>query len=158
MLLAQFLLLSHDDVELVLLSTDIGLNCSDFGLQFLSSTNFAAEVDSVGSSLAFILLRLGQDVVIGDLRLIDLVVDSPQLVLRPLRLLILQLQLGNQLLVVVLSLMKCLIKLSVDRLVIPYQPLKILEFLGTVVEQGIEAITLLLQSLALILQSLDSDG
>lgn len=54
--------------------------------------------------------------------------------------------------------MKSLVKLCIDGLVIPDQSLKILEFLGAVVEECIEAVALLLQSLALILEPLDSDG
>lgn len=54
--------------------------------------------------------------------------------------------------------MKGLVEFSIDGLVIPDQPLKILEFLGAAVEKCIEAVTLLLQSLTLILEPLDGDG
>lgn len=158
MLLAQFFLLGHDDVELVLLRADVGLDCPDFSLQFLASAHFVVEIGSIGSSLSLILLRLREDVVIGDLGLVDLVVDAPELVLRPFGLLILDLQFGDQFLVVIFGLMEGLVELGIDGLVIPDQPLKILEFLGAAVEERIEAVALLLQSLALILEPLDSDG
>lgn len=108
-LLPQLLLLSHDDVQLVLLGPDVGLHCADLRLQLLASAHLVVEVGGVGSGLALVLLRLRQDVVIGDLGLVDLVVEASQLVLRPLGLLVLDLQLGDQLLVVVFGLMEGLV-------------------------------------------------
>lgn len=56
MLLAQFFFFCHDDVELILLCANVGLDCSDFSLQLFATSNLVVEIGSVGSSLTLILL------------------------------------------------------------------------------------------------------
>ena len=87
-----------------------------------------------------------------------MVVDVPQLVLRLLRLLVLELQLGDQLLVVVFGLVQRLVQLRIDGLAVPHSSLQILQFLDVAVQKGVEAIAFLFQTFAFVFESLDSDG
>jgi hypothetical protein len=114
MLFSQLLLFCHDDVELVLLGPDIGFNGADLCLQLFSTTDFIVEVGCIPPCFCLIFFRLGEDVVIGDLRLVDLIIDASELVFSLLRLLVFELELGNEFLMVVFCLMKSLIQLSVD--------------------------------------------
>jgi hypothetical protein len=134
MLLAQSLLLCHDEVQLVLLCAHVGLSGCQFGLQLLASSDLVAEIGRVASSFSLVLFGLPEDVVVGEFGLIDLVLDAAQLVLSPLGVLVLLLELSDELLVVVLSLVQSLIQLGIDGLAVPHSPLQVLQLLDVAVE------------------------
>lgn len=56
MLLPQLFLFGHDDVQLVLLSSDVGLYCTNLGLKFLSSCDFVVEIGGISACLSLVLL------------------------------------------------------------------------------------------------------
>lgn len=157
-LLPQPLLIGYDDIQLGLLASDPALNLSDASRQLLPPGPLIVERGRVSSSLGLVLLGLGLDVGVGDFAFVDLVVEGPQPVFGPLGVLGLELQFGYQLLVVVLGLMEGFIELGVDGLAVPDCPFQILELLDVGVQQGAQAIALLLQPFPLVLQAFDGDA
>lgn len=57
-LLAQFLLLSDDQVELIFLASDAGLHSSYFSSQLFALANLVVEIRCVGACLGFVFFRL----------------------------------------------------------------------------------------------------
>ena len=153
MFFPQFLLLGDDDVKLVFLASDFGL---DFGYsvgEVFAFGGLVVAIGSIGSGFNFVFVGLGLDVVEGYLALVDLVVHGSQLILSFLGIFGFVFQFGYQLLMVVFGLMQSFIQFGVDRLVISDSSFKILQFVDIGVKEGIESIALFFQPLPLIFQS-----
>ena len=155
MFFSQLFFIGNDDVKLVFLASDFGLNLGYSVGEVFAFSSLVVAVGGVGPGLNFSLVGLGLDVVEGDFALVDLVVEGPEFVLGLLGVLGFVFQLGNQLLVIIFGLMQSFVQFSVDGLVIPDCSLKILQFLNIGVKEGIESIALFFQSLPLIFQSFE---
>ena len=155
MLFSQLFFIGDDDVKLVFLASDLGLDLGYPVGEVFAFGGLVVAVGGIGPGLNFVLVGLGLDVVEGDFALVDLVVEGPEFVLGLLGILGFVFQLGNQLLVVVFGLMQSFVQFGVDGLVIPDGSLEILQFLNIGVKEGIESIALFFQSLPLIFQSFE---
>ena len=109
MLLPESFLVSDNDVQLALLASDLGVNIADSTRKVFSLCRLVVHLSSIGSSLSLILVSLSLYIIESDLALIDLVAKTSQFVLSLIGIISLVLQLSNQLLMIIFSLMQSLV-------------------------------------------------
>ena len=77
MLFPQFLLVSNDDVKLVLLTPDVGLDSCYFTGKIFATVDLVIESSSIGPRLCLILISLSLYVSKSDLSFVYLIVQRP---------------------------------------------------------------------------------
>lgn len=76
-LLSQFFFISNDDIELVLLTPDVGLDSCYLVSEILAPIDLIVKSSSICSSLCFVFISLSLDISKGYLPFIDLVIQRP---------------------------------------------------------------------------------
>ena len=130
MFFSQLFFICNDDVKLILFASDFGFDfCNSMG-KFFSFCSLVIKVCCIRSSFSFVLFSLNLNIIEGDFTFINLIVETSQFVFGSFGIFCFVFEFGNQFLVIIFSLMKSFVKLSINGFIVSDSSFKILQLLN----------------------------
>ena len=157
-LLSELLLLTNEHIQIALLSLDGSLNSCNLLLDLPTLVILTSQGHVILVKLVFGFGSLLLQVLVAETQIGNIVVNLLKFLFSPLAIFILVLQLTHEFVVVLFGLVQSLLEPGISRLSVPNILLKVLQLSHICIKEVGQVITFVLNSLSLLLQSLDVQG